>query len=81
MSKRIQLYDCKFVPSLIPEFVDSHITVDMDLHGNESYIIEVDPTHPVIQQAQRKGLSIDDLLKKFGVQEPQLFYSGDRPKH
>lgn len=80
MSKQtiVELYCCDFVPALVPEFVDPHITVDEE-EGKETYLIEVYPDHPAARQVRDSGKTIKQVLKSVGFVNPVHYYTGERP--
>lgn len=79
MGKIVEIYQCKSVPNLIPEFIDPHITVDEDFDGKEVYIIEVDASHRAVIEAKKKTGGVEKLLEQFGIVKPELGYAGERP--
>lgn len=79
MGKRVELYQCESVPNWMPEFIDSHITVDEDFEGNEVYIIEIDVSHIVVIEAKKSAGGLEKLLEQYGIVKPVLGYAGERP--
>jgi hypothetical protein len=80
MSEQIaELYYCSFVPPLIPEFVDPHITVDED-EGKEIYLIQVDSKHPDVCQVRASGKTLIQVLKSVGFINPVHYYTGEPSK-
>lgn len=77
MSKQIvELYHCSFVPPLIPEFVDPHITIDED-EGKEIYLIQVDSKHLVVCQIRASGKTLTQVLKSVGFINPVHYHTGE----
>jgi hypothetical protein len=76
--KIVELYYCDSVPSLVPEFVDPHITVD-EQRGKEVYLIEVDPNHPDALKVRDSGKTIKQVLGSMGFVKATHYYTGERP--
>lgn len=74
MGKLTELYDCDFVPKLIPKFVDPHITRD-----RKKYLIEIDPNHHDVVVSELLRESRVTLLSRFGIINPKLIFRGVRP--
>jgi hypothetical protein len=74
MGKLTELYCCDFVPKLIPEFVDPHITVD-----GKQYLIEIDPNHAYVIHSTILNESRVSLLSRFGIINPVLTFKEVRP--
>ena len=80
MSKITEVYCCDSAPSLVPEFVDPHITVEK-MGKKKVYLIEVDPNHPDAQKVKAAGKTIVQILKSTGFSNPVCVYIGERPGH
>lgn len=76
---KIQLWVADFVPAMVPEWVDSHITIDYDIFTNRRiYIFEVNVNHIFFSKIKYPEKRARQTLKKLGFVKPSMFYSGDR---
>lgn len=75
----IELYECDFVPPQVPRFVDPHITVDQEPGQKETYLIEVDPSHPDAKLVRDSGKTIKQVLEAVGFVNVVHYYTGKRP--
>jgi hypothetical protein len=70
-----EVYCAKYVPQLIPEFVDSHITEDDGM-----YMFEVNPEHPTIKEIKQKKQLVERVLEQqFSFKSVVKIYAGERP--
>lgn len=74
MSKQTEVYMCSRVPEMAPEFIDPHITIE-----GKKFLIELDPDHPYVKAANLIGQTNIDLLRRYGIKNPELMYKGDKP--
>ena len=70
-----QVWTAKHVPSLIPDFVDPHITVEDD----GSFIFEVNPSHETFKNSKDVKKAVRTFLRAGGFTGINLIYEGDKP--
>jgi len=73
-----QVWSAKYVPNLVPEFVDTHVTVRED---DEGYLFEIYLSHPVFSDTKNIEKKAKRLLTKYGFRGLELIYHGEKPKH
>lgn len=79
-----QVWRAKYVPDLVPDFVDTHITVDEGLlegEGDEAYLFEIYLSHPIFSGTKNIEKKARNLLTKHGFTGLKLIYHGEKPEH
>lgn len=77
----VQLWTADFVPPLVPDFVDKHITVDLNpFTGKDEYIFEINPNHAAFAKVKNVQKAVIPFLKGCGFKRPKHFYTGEKPK-
>ncbi len=77
----VQLWTADFVPPLIPDFVDKHITVDLNpFTGKDEYIFEINPNHSRFSKIKNVQKAVIPILKQHGFKRPKHFFTGEKPK-
>jgi len=52
---KVQLWEADFVPSLIPDFISNHITVDYDfMKSRDVYLFSLDHNHKVFSKCKNE---------------------------
>jgi hypothetical protein len=77
----VQLWTADYVPSIVPDFVDKHITVDFNpFTQKDEYIFEINPNHPVFAKTKNVQKAVMPWLRQLGFKRPKHFYTGEKPK-
>jgi hypothetical protein len=76
---RIQLWYAEFVPALVPDWIDSHITVEYDVClRKDIYIFQVDINHNFFSRTKYPDRKVRQTLKKLGFIKPQFIVCGQQ---
>jgi hypothetical protein len=73
-----EVYLATYIPPLVPEFVDSHITCEDD----GTFLFEIDPNHHFIVKLRESGEVVKDVLENtFDFRGVKFIYSGESPDY
>jgi len=71
----VQIWHCKKVPKLIPEFVCPHVTYEK----KNSYLIEVNINHPGYKSLINQGLNAQTILQTCKIIPIELIAETNSP--
>lgn len=75
---KTQLWTARFVPEMIPEWVNPFITIDYDLNDDKYFIFEIDVDDEIFIRCKSPDSKAMRILKLFGFKKLRKVYEGDR---
>ncbi len=63
-----------------PEFIDPHITIEVDKNDKQTFLFELNPLHKYVLQCSCLGETREKLLTRYGFINPKLLYAGEVPQ-